>query len=218
MKNITKLTCLLGLLFYVQVNAQKAEITIPSAIEISPRDTIRLYDVVETKNLDESMLEKLKEVLITVNSTGFIDRQDLIRKVKNFNSQFRLSNESKILKSKSTVSRMEIERKIKNHLLSKCATCEFTIQINSVPANIKSDWEIDTRIDMTKSILIVPVYSISDSTSKGQIIAEVKKFAQTPIVSQLIKSGDIISEDQIQYELRPIRSFSEVILNSKLIV
>ncbi len=113
---------------------------------------------------------------------------------------------------------MEIERKIKNHLFTKCSTCEFTIQINSVPANIKSDWEIDTRIDMTKTILLVPVYSLSDATSKGQIVAEVKKFAQTPVVSQLIKQGDVISQDQIQYEIRPIRSFSEVILNSNLII
>ncbi len=76
--------------------AQKAEITLPSAIEISPRETIRLYDVVETKNLDESTLERLKEVSLSVTEAGYIDRKDLIHKVKGINSQFRLSNESKI--------------------------------------------------------------------------------------------------------------------------
>jgi len=198
--------------------AQRGEVVISSATEVSPRNTITAYDIIEGRNLSEDLLLKMKDIELAQGEVKFIPKIDLLRKLKNLNSQFILPNEIKILRSKSNVSRMELERKIKNHLLTRCNTCEYTIQINSVPNHLTSDWELDVNTDMNNAIVNIPVYSKSNPDIKGNIIAEVKKYAHVPVLNRDAKINESITEEMITLDKRLVMRHQDIVMDKKAVL
>ena len=198
--------------------AQRGEVVISSATEVSPRSSITAYDIIEGRNLSEELLLKMKDIELAQGDVKFIPKVDLLRKLKNLNSQFILPNEIKILRSKSNVSRMELERKIKNHLLTRCNACEYTIQINSVPNHLTSDWELDVNTDMNNAIVNIPVYSKSNPEIKGNIIAEVKKYANVPVLNRDAKMNESITEDMITLDKRLVMRHQDIVMDKKAVL
>ncbi len=205
-------------LLSVSTYAKKGEMTFPSAVEVSPRKSISAYDIVETKNISEEMLVNLKSIEIADQNTKIILKRDLIRKLHGVEAFFLFPNEIKILRSRQNVSRMELERKIKNQLLSLCANCEYQIQINSVPQNLPSDWAVDLNVDLNKSIVMIPVYSESQSEKKGWVTAEIKKHAQAAVLNRSIKIGDVITAEMLIVEKRLIQNQVDAVLEAKNII
>ena len=192
--------------------AKQGEIIISSATEISPRPVITAFDIVETKNVSKDILERLKNIVVATNKSEKITRADLIKKLRMVDSFFMFPSEVKLLRSTQFISRMEVERKIKNQLLSNCIKCDFKISINSVPKAVTPDWEMDLNIDLNKKTIMVPVYSTSEPDKKGWITAEVKKYATVAILNRDLKVGDSISESMIEFDMRYISPGSDPVL------
>lgn len=209
---------LLSLLLSSKFAFAKGEITLSSAIEVSPREVITAYDIVEGRNLSESTLADLKDIELGNAQTKTISKLTIIKKFQGLNSNFRLPSEVKILRSKSNVSRLEIERKIMNHLLAKCGSCEYRLQINSVPQNLLTDWELDMNVDFNKSTVMIPVYSSSTPEKKGYVVIELKKYAKVPVLTRPIKVGDVITEDAVTTEMRLLQSYQDAITDMKSVV
>ncbi len=209
---------LLSLLFGSQIAFAKSEITLSSAIEVSPREVITAYDIVEGRNLSEATLSDLKDIELGNAQTKTISKLEIIKKFRGLDSNFRLPAEVKILRSKSNVSRLEIERKIMNHLLAKCGTCEYRIQINSVPQNLLTDWELDMNVDFNKSTVMIPVFSASSSDKKGWVVVELKKYANVPVLNRALKIGDVITEDVVITEMRLMQSYQDAITDVKSVI
>lgn len=205
----------LGSLAY---GGKQGEITVPSAVEVSPRDAITMFDIVETKSVPENVLSELRKIEIADGSTKTIPKIELIKKLKTIETYFLLPPEVKLLRSKNAVSRMEIERKIRNHLLMNCVNCEFQIQINSVPQAISADWEMDLNIDLNKTSVMIPIYSAAQSDNKGWVVASIKRYAQTAVLNRAIKIGEIINEDSLVVEKRLILNANEVVTDVKNII
>lgn len=213
MKQVIKLILAFTPLFVWAQNS--AEIVFPSAIEISPRSVITAFDVVETKNMTSELAADLKAIQIGDASTQKIDRKDLIKKLHNLKAKFVLPSELKILRSRQAVSRMELERKIKNHLTRSCADCDLQIQVSSVPMNVSSDWELDLNIDLTKSSVMIPIRSIFQNDKKGWVIGEIKRYQFVPILNRAVRSGEVITPDLISLEKRQLLNPREVIVSSE---
>lgn len=196
----------------------KGEITLSSAIEVSPREVITAYDIVEGRNLSEAILSELKAIELGDAQTKTISKLVIIKKFQGLESNFRLPSEVKILRSKSNVSRLEIERKIMNHLLAKCGTCEYRVQINSVPQNLLTDWELDMNVDFNRSTVSIPVFSISAPEKKGYVVIELKKYATVPVLNRPLKVGDVVTEDAISTEMRLMQSYQDAITDVKAVV
>lgn len=209
---------LLSLLFVSQIAFAKSEITLSSAIEVSPREVITAYDIVEGRNLSEATLTDLKDIELGNAQTKTISKLEIIKKFRGLDSNFRLPAEVKILRSKSNVSRLEIERKIMNHLLAKCGTCEYRIQINSVPQNLLTDWELDMNVDFNKSTVMIPVFSASSSDKKGWVVVDLKKYANVPVLNRALKIGDVITEDAVITEMRLMQSYQDAITDVKSVI
>ena len=209
---------LISLLFVSQITFAKSEITLSSAVEVSPREVITAYDIVEGRNLSESTLSDLKDIELGNAQTKTISKLEIIKKFRGLDSNFRLPSEVKILRSKSNVSRLEIERKIMNHLLAKCGTCEYRIQINSVPQNLLTDWELDMNVDFNKSTVMIPVFSASSSDKKGWVVVDLKKYANVPVLNRALKIGDVITEDVVTTEMRLMQSYQDAITDVKSVI
>lgn len=209
---------LVSLLLVSKFALAKGEITLSSAIEVSPREVITAYDIVEGRNLTEATLAELKEIELGDAQTKTISKLAIIKKFQGLESNFRLPAEVKILRSKSNVSRLEIERKVMNHLLAKCGTCEYRMQINSVPQNLLTDWELDMNVDFNKSTVSIPVFSVSTPEKKGYVVVELKKYANVPVLTRPLKAGDVITEDAVTTEMRMLQSYQDAITDIKSVV
>ncbi len=188
---------------------EQSELTFSSAIEVSPRTEISAYDVVEAKNLNDDVIHELKNIQIADSKTIRIEKVELAKLLRPIRAHFILPTEVKILRSKNAVSRMEVERKIKNHIRMTCGECEVQIQVSSVPANLSSDWSLDLNVDMTKSSVMIPIFSSKQSDKKGWIVAEIKRYQKVPILNRSAKVGDVLTEEMLVLEKRQVTNLRE---------
>lgn len=215
---VTTTIAILISLISISAFAKKGEMTFSSAVEVSPREKITAYDLVETKNVSEEQLEQLRNVVLGNEQTRSISKSDLARKLRSIDSYFMFPSEVKLLRSNQKVSRMEVERKIKNRLLSNCEGCEFQIQINSVPANLTSDWDMDLNVDLNKNNVMIPVFSSGYSQNKGWITVEIKKHAVAAVLNRSVRIGEVITADMLKLEKRYIQNMTDSVIDRKSIL
>ena len=165
----------------------EVELVIPSAVEVSPRSEISMYDIVEAKNINEEIISDLKKIVVKENNTNTLYKSELAKILRSVKARFVLPVELKIIRSRSAISRMEVERKIKNKIYSQCSQCDIQVQISSVPNNMESDWNLDLNIDLTKSTVMIPVYATKNADTKGWIVAEIKRYQKVPVLNKSVK-------------------------------
>jgi len=182
----------------------EVELIIPSAVEVSPRAEISMYDIVEAKNINDKIISDLKEIIIKENKSNTLYKSELAKMLRTVKARFVLPTELKIIRSRSSISRMEVERKIKNKIYSLCSNCDAQVQVSSVPNNMESDWTLDLNIDLSKSTVMVPVFATKNTNMKGWIVAEIKKYQNLPVLNKAVKIGDILTEDMLSLEKRQI--------------
>lgn len=194
------------------------ELTFSSATEVSPRSVLTAFDIVEAKNLNDETASELKQIVVGDEKTSRIVSSELARQLRHLKAKFMLPTEVKIMRSSSQVSRMEVERKIRNQLQVHCSECEIRIQISSVPSQLASDWNLDLNIDLNKSTLLIPIFSVSQPDRKGWVSAEVKRYQQIPVLNRALKTSDVITQDVLSLEKRFVSSIREVVLNTESLV
>lgn len=204
--------------FSASAFASDVELIIPSTVEVSPRAEITVFDIVEAKNMKDGMARELKQIVIDDSRPGGLTKSVLARALRSIEARFVLPTELKILRSRSAISRMEVERKIKNRIYSDCADCDVQVQISSVPANMASDWVMDLNIDLNKNSVTIPVYSARNSDSKGWIVADIKRYRSVPVVSRSLRIGDVLTADMFTVEKRLLLNVRDTVTNIESIL
>lgn len=190
------------------------EITIASTIEVSPRTSVSAFDVVEAKNMTDSLAEELKEVVLSANGkTETVTKTDLAKLLRGVKARFVLPSEMKLLRSRNAISRMEVERKVKNKIYSDCSSCELQVVISNIPQNLSSDWELDLNIDLTKKTVMIPIYSASNTSQKNWIVAEIKRYQKVPVLNQSVKFGEVLAPEMFTIEKREISNVRNTFQN-----
>ena len=205
------------LLVAITVKANKtktsAELIFASAIEVSPRANLTLYDIVETRGASDQLIEQLKDRKISYQN-NHVTRGDLVYALRGLNAKFLLPQEIKLIRSKQNVSRMELERKIKNQLLARCSECDYQIQIQNVPRVLSADWTVELNIDLAKETVMIP---ITDEHLKGAsqwVVAEIKKYAEIPVANRNISSQSSIEPSMFRLEKRIVRTTTDLVMSA----
>lgn len=193
--------------------ASSVEITVPSAVEVSPRQQLTMYDVVETHNLTDEVAEQLQDIKLPEVKSGVIQKNEIVKLLRDIKAHFILPSEMKIIRSHGNVSRMEVERKIKNKIYSQCDNCDVVIQISSVPANMTADWAMDLNINLTKSNIMVPMSSTEGSDLKGWVVADVRRYQDVPVLNRNVKIGDVLTSGMLSVEKRQILNATDTVQN-----
>jgi flagella basal body P-ring formation protein FlgA len=196
----------------------EVELVFSSAVEVSPRPEVSIYDIVEAKNLDDDMANELKKIVIKDSSLNVLSKTELAKILRTIKARFVLPNDMKIIRSQSVISRMEVERKIKNKIYANCSDCEVQVQISSVPNTMANDWTLDLNIDLTKSTLMVPIFSVKNSENRGWIVAEIKKYQNVPVLNKSVKIGEILTEDMLTLEKREVSNRRDTVLKIESVV
>jgi flagella basal body P-ring formation protein FlgA len=185
--------------------AYGTEITIASTIEVSPRANVTAYDVVEAKNMSDEIAEELRSVVLSADAKNEnLSKTELARLLRGIKARFVLPSEMKLLRSRNAISRMEVERKIKNKIYSECDNCEVQVLISNIPQNIPSNWELDLNIDLAKKTVMIPIYSQNDSSAKNWIVVEIKRYQKVPVLNRSVKFGEVLTPDMFSVEKREV--------------
>lgn len=195
--------------------SRDVELVISSAVEVSPRSEITMYDIVEAKNINDEIVSDLKQILI---KQDFLTKAELAKMLRVVKARFVLPVELKIIRSRSSISRMEVERKIKNKIYSQCAVCNVQVQISSVPANMGSDWSLDLNIDLSKPTVMIPVFATKNIEAKGWIITEIKRYQVVPVLNQSVKMGEVLSEEMVTMENRQMMHMRDTVQKPEAVV
>lgn len=197
--------------FGVQANP---EITIASTIEVSPRASINAFDVVEAKNMTDAVADELKEVVLSAEGKNeTLSKAALAKLLRGVKARFVLPSEMKLLRSRNAISRMEVERKVKNKIYSDCNACEVQVVVSNIPQNLSSDWELDLNIDLTKKTVMIPIYSASNTSLKNWIVAEIKRYQKVPVLNQSVKFGEVLAPEMFTVEKREISNVRNTFQN-----
>lgn len=199
-------------------SADDVELVFPSAVEVSPREELTMYDVVEARNITEEIVSELKDINIKNSQKNSFSKNELVKMLRTIKARFVLPMELKIIRSKSSISRMEVERKIKNKIYASCAQCDIKIQISSVPGKMESDWQLDLNIDLTKNTLMIPIYSAKNSDLRGWVVADVKRYHNVPVVAKPIKIGDVLTEDMFVIEKRQLTNARDTVQKTESLI
>jgi flagella basal body P-ring formation protein FlgA len=201
------------LFFGLNATAQALpEIMIPSTVEVSPRENLTLFDVIEAKNMNSELEQDLKSLeLVSKNAVDIFSKSDLAKMLRGIKAKFILPSSLKVLKSRSAISRMELERKIKNKIFSDCMDCEVQILVSNIPQNIESDWELDLNIDLTKKTVMIPIYNVKNPAAKGWVVAEIKQYRNLPILNRSVKFDEVLTKDMFTFEKREISNMRNTV-------
>jgi flagellar basal body P-ring formation protein FlgA len=193
------------------------ELTFSSATEVSPRTEITIYDIVEARNGNDQLIAQMKSLKIADGKSVRIEKNELAKALRHLQAKFILPSEIKIVRSRNEVSRMEVERKIKNHLQVGCFDCDLQIQISSVPSNLASDWDLDLNVDLTKNSAMIPIFSNSQPEKKGWVVAQIKRYQKVPVLNHAVKMGDVLTKDMFAFEKRLLQNSRETVLKIEAI-
>lgn len=188
------------------------ELTFSSATEVSPRTEITIYDIVEARNVTDDLIAQMKSLKIADGKSNRIEKNELAKTLRHLQAKFILPTEIKIVRSKNEVSRMEVERKIKNHMQVGCFDCDLQIQVSSVPVNLASDWELDLNVDLTKNSTMIPIFSNSQPDKKGWVVAQIKRYQKVPVLNHAVRMGDVFTREMFSLEKRMLLNARETVL------
>lgn len=191
------------------------EIMIAGTVEVSPREKLTLYDLVEIRGGNERLIAELKNRTI-LNEDSKVQRSTMLRALKGIRARFILPESVKLIFSKQSVSRLELERKIKSQLLSRCQTCEYQIYIQNVPRSISANWSLELNVDLNKETSMIPIRDESLEQGQGNwVIAEIKKYAEIPVLTRHVAVNTSIDSSMYKMERRILRSTTDFLTSEK---
>lgn len=192
---------------------QGPQLIFASAIEVSPREKLTLFDIVETRGASIELIDTLKAKTVE-QKDNVITRENLIGALRGVSAHFLLPQGIKLIRTKQNVSRMELERKIKNQLLTRCSECEYQIQVQSVPHLVNANWDLELNIDLSKETVMIP---ITDENQKGSqwVVVEIRKYAEIPVSVRNIATQTSIEPAMFKMEKRILRSAQDMVTTAE---
>lgn len=214
----------LSVTIYAQAESTSLpEVMIAGTVEVSPRDRISLYDIVEVRGGNPAVIEELKKRLLTVNDSR-IQRSTMLEALKGLRARFVLPESVKLIFSNQSVSRLELERKIKSQLLSRCSTCEYQIFIQNVPRGITANWTLELNVDLNKETSMIPIRSpqqykdinnVPQDLGSQWVVVEIKKYAEVPVVTRNVPANTSIDSSMYKMERRVLRPTMDLLMSEK---
>ncbi|WP_413559802.1 flagellar basal body P-ring formation chaperone FlgA [Bdellovibrio sp. HCB209] len=209
-----KIVLVLLSLLSVQAFA-RPEISIPARVEVSQRPLLRLGDVAIVRDASESLVNQIDSIVIREDARELLVSQNLeakevlgiLRKELENNPDFRKANPSfripsivKVEFAKNPVSREEVQRKIMNYLVARCADCEYKVTIQSTPNPATRAWDLDMSQLSAKGGFLLPIRD-GDSRQIKWISGNIRVSKLTPVTTKLISQGERVNSQDLQMQM-----------------
>ncbi|UOE99922.1 flagellar basal body P-ring formation chaperone FlgA [Bdellovibrio reynosensis] len=216
-------------LFVFLINLQvfaRPEVTIPSSVEISQRQLMRLSDIAEVTNANPELLSFLESIVIREDARELLlsqklESQEILKKVfaamksepglKKLNPSFKIPAEVHVAFSQTPISRQEIERKLLNNLRTRCSECEYKVTIQSTPVPSTKQWELDFSELTGKGGFLLPVRD-GDLKQLKWISGTIRVSQLTPVANRLILQNERVQPGDVRMAMTDVTYSKDTVL------
>ncbi|WP_374031947.1 flagellar basal body P-ring formation chaperone FlgA [Bdellovibrio bacteriovorus] len=207
------------LAFLVSLQAfARPEISIPSSVEISQRELLRLGDIATVTGGTEELVNALDAVVlredcrelllsqhlnsseILVKMRAALNSQENLRRL---NPQFKVPSQVQVSFASTPVSRQEVERKVHNILKARCNECEYQISIQSTPRPASKLWDLDFTQLSAKGGFLLPLRD-GDQRQIKWISGTIRVSKLTPVTTRLILQGERVQADDLRMSMTDV--------------
>lgn len=205
--------------FLVSLQAfARPEISIPSSVEISQRELLRLGDIATVTGGTEELVNALDAVVlredcrelllsqhlnsseILVKMRAALNSQENLRRL---NPQFKVPSQVQVSFAATPVSRQEVERKVHNILKARCNECEYQISIQSTPRPASKMWDLDFTQLSAKGGFLLPLRD-GDQRQIKWISGTIRVSKLTPVTTRLILQGERVQADDLRMSMTDV--------------
>ncbi|ASD64909.1 flagellar basal body P-ring formation chaperone FlgA [Bdellovibrio bacteriovorus] len=205
--------------FLVSLQAfARPEISIPSSVEISQRELLRLGDIATVTGGTEELVNALDAVVlredcrelllsqhlnsseILVKMRAALNSQENLRRL---NPQFKVPSQVQVSFAATPVSRQEVERKVHNILKARCNECEYQISIQSTPRPASKLWDLDFTQLSAKGGFLLPLRD-GDQRQIKWISGTIRVSKLTPVTTRLILQGERVQADDLRMSMTDV--------------
>lgn len=211
-----------SVLFFIlsfSINAlARPEIMIPSSVEISQREILRLGDIAVVSGFQEEHIGHLDSIVIRDDSRALLlsqklEAQEILNALreglknnetlKKLNPLFKVPSQVAVSFSSSAISRQEAERRILNTLRAKCHQCEFQVSVHGTPVPSGKQWFMDMSGLSTKGGFLVPVKDGTNQQTKW-ISGTIRVSKLTPVTTRMILQGEKLKSEDVRMEMTDV--------------
>ncbi|MBL7545742.1 MAG: flagellar basal body P-ring formation protein FlgA [Bdellovibrionaceae bacterium] len=186
----------------------QTELSVSADIEISKKNAYTLYDLVVFKQGTSDDLESLKKI-----SVLFLTKKGILEAVKDSGLKTKIVFEDDLkITTTAQVNKLELQRKISNHLTAECNMCIFDIQVHKLPfvneavMNFRS-----TDFDLARGSFMLPLWN-SGQTHRAFATGSWKTYKKVAVTNKWLGQGHRLSNGDIKEELKEV-----TFLNNRLI-
>ena len=208
-----------ALFFIVSVQAwARPEISIPSSVEVSQRPVLRLGDIAIVKGGNEALLAQMDALVLRDDARELLlsqqfESKEILAKLreameqnedfKALNPAFKVPSIVKVAFASTPISKQEVQRKITNYLTARCADCEYSISIQSVPNPANRQWGLDLTQLSPKGGFLVPVRDGENRQLKW-ISGTIRVSRLTPVTTKMISQGERVNAQDLQMSMMDV--------------
>ncbi|MGE5086664.1 MAG: flagellar basal body P-ring formation chaperone FlgA [Bacillota bacterium] len=196
----------------------RPEISIPSSVEVSQRPVLRLGDIAVVKGGNEALLAQMDALVLRDDARELLlsqhfESKEILAKLreamdqnedfKSLNPVFKVPSVVKVSFASAPISKQEVQRKITNYLTARCADCEYSISIQSVPDPANRQWSLDLTQLSAKGGFLVPVRDGENNQLKW-ISGTIRVSRLTPVTTKMISQGERINAQDLQMSMMDV--------------
>lgn len=202
---------LLGITVMASLAWARPEVIFPKEAEVSNTSVISVFQVAELKEISGvafneiakmplvEQIEKQDSIVLSGEEVSkklreLVKNSEVLKKI---NPAFKIPSEIRIRIRQDGYSKEEIERSMRNVLMTKCETCKFQIRLNALPKMSSLNWSIDWDQEIKYGSFMIPVRE-SDQFSNKWITGTLRVQKQVPVARKLIRFGERLQEEDLE--------------------
>lgn len=207
-------TLTVGMTMMASLAWARPEVIFPAEVEVSNTAVISVFQVAEMKELTGlafseiakmplvDKIEKEENLVllgqeISKKLRELVKNSELLKKV---NPSFKIPTEIHIRIRQDGFSKIELERSIKNILLSRCETCSFQIHLNALPKMVRVNWNIDWDQEIKYGSFMIAVREPEQSANVANkwVTGTLRVQKKVPVAKKLVRFGERLQSEDLE--------------------
>jgi flagella basal body P-ring formation protein FlgA len=189
----------------------RPEVIFPKEAEVSNTAVISVFQVAELKEISGvafneiaqmplvDKIEKQQSVILSGKEVSkklrdLVNNSETLRKV---NPVFKIPTEIRIKIRQEGISKEEVERSLRNILISHCETCQYDIRLQTIPRVISNQFQISWSEEIKNGSFMIPVRE-GDTFANKWIIGTLRVQKSVPVPRRLIRFGERIQAEDLE--------------------
>ena len=202
---------LMGITMMASLAWARPEVIFPTEAEVSNTSVISVFQVAELKELDGQAFNEIAKLSLADTAENqeslTLSGEEVSKKLralvrnngllKKLNPAFKIPSEIRIKIRQDGLSKIEIEKSLRNVFASRCSDCSFQIRLNNLPKVSGKGWNIDWDQEIKYGSFMIPVQELNQFSNKW-ITGTARVQKRVPVAKKLIRFGERLQAEDLE--------------------